>query len=243
MSQSIIQPETLDTLGQFDTPTICNVIELFDVRPRHVGYMDHRIRSCFPEMPPMVGFAATATVRTSAPPRGDACTIGDQIERFGDLPGPPVIVFQDLDDPPAAATFGDVMCTAYKAFGAVGLITSGAARDLDQVRALDFPVFARGNNPSHGYWHIPTINFPVRVGGITVHPGDMIHADCNGVTTIPTEIANDVADACEPYAQAEAVVLDYLRSDDPSVAGFTEARAQCQALIHTLSDQLSRKTQ
>src|SRR5204863_454360 len=52
------------------------------------------------------------------------------IDDFARVPGPPVVVFQDLDNPVMAATFGEVMCTTYKTFGAAGLITSGAARKL-----------------------------------------------------------------------------------------------------------------
>ncbi|MAE61508.1 MAG: dimethylmenaquinone methyltransferase [Planctomycetaceae bacterium] len=239
MSQPNISAESLDKLRQHDTPTVCNVIELFDVRPRHCGYMDQRIRSCFPEMPPIVGFAATATVRAAAPALDDPITIKDQIERFDELPGPPVMVFQDLDDPPAAATFGDIMCTAYQRFGAAGLITSGAARDLDQVRALGFPVFSGGNNPSHGYWHIPAAHVPVRVGGVTVNPGDMIHADCNGVTTIPIDIANDVADLCGEYAQAEGIILQYLNSGSITLAGMADAQTQCRDRFQDLRERVS----
>jgi len=147
-----ITPAVFNTLRSFDTPTICNVIELFEVRPRNTGYMDARIRACFPELPPMVGFAATATFRASAPPGqgGAYAGLADQLERFGELAGPPVVVFQDLDDPVVAATFGEVMCSTYRAFGAAGLITSGAGRDLEQVRAIDFPVFTTGAICSHG---------------------------------------------------------------------------------------------
>jgi 4-hydroxy-4-methyl-2-oxoglutarate aldolase len=123
--------ETLQKLGRYDTPTICNVIELFGVRPHQAGFMDGRIRANFPELPPMVGFAATAAFRSSAPPRGGdayATTVG-QVRRFADLPGPPVVVFQDLDDPAVGATFGEVMCSVYQAFGAAGLVTSGGGRD------------------------------------------------------------------------------------------------------------------
>src|ERR1051326_7271162 len=141
-----ISSSVLNKLRTFDTPTICNLIELFEVRPNNTGYMDGRIKPCFADLPPMVGFAATATFRSSAPPRGgDAYgSTETQVERFGELSGPPVGVFQDLDSPAISATFGEVMCTTYKGFGAQGLITSGAGRDLDQVRAIDFPVFTEG---------------------------------------------------------------------------------------------------
>ena len=119
--------ETLAKLRKFDTPTISNVIELFEVVERNRGYMDSRIKANF-DLPPMVGFATTACFRSDAPPlEGNVyATLDQQVEQFAQLPGPAVVVFQDLDDPPVAATFGEVMCSTYKAFGSVGLITSGA---------------------------------------------------------------------------------------------------------------------
>src|SRR6187401_3837433 len=150
----------LDLLRKYDTPTVCNVIELFDVRPRTAGYMDKRIQACYPKLPPMVGYASTATFRSAAPPRAGNVYSGlaEQVASFAELPGPAVVVFQDLDEPVAAATFGEVMCTTYRAFGAVGLITSGAGRDLDQVAALNFPCFTGSTICAYGYCHIPSIN-------------------------------------------------------------------------------------
>lgn len=216
----------LKLLAQYDTPTICNAIELFEVRPRNEGYMDARIRACFPEMPPIVGYASTATMRCAFPRReGDVYgSLDEQAARFSELPGLPIVVFQDLDDPPVAATFGEIMCSTYRAFGAAGLITSGAARDLDQVRRLGFAAFSNGAICSHGYSHIVDLHRTVRVGGLTVHPGDLIHADANGVATIPLEIAADVPHAAAELAAAESMVLDYLRSGQPNVSAFQEAR-------------------
>jgi regulator of RNase E activity RraA len=216
----------LKLLAQFDTPTISNTIELFEVRPRSEGYMDGRIRACFPEMPPVVGYAATATMRCALPRReGDVYgSLDQQVARFAELPEPPIVVFQDLDDPAVAATFGEIMCTTYQSFGAAGLITSGAARDLDQVRRIGFPAFSNGAVCSHGYSHIVDLHRTVRVGGLTVHPGDLIHADANGVTTIPIHIAADVAHAAGEFVAAESIVLDYLKSSKPTVDGFAEAR-------------------
>ncbi len=53
-----------------------------------------------------------------------------QVAAFAELPGPPIVVYQDVDNPVASATFGEVMCTTYQSFGAKGIITSGAGRDL-----------------------------------------------------------------------------------------------------------------
>jgi regulator of RNase E activity RraA len=234
---------TLELLRKYDTPTVCNVVELFDLHPRTAGFMDGRIVACYPKLPPMVGFASTATFRSAAPPRRGNAYAGlhEQVATFAELPGPAVVVFQDLDDPPAAATFGEVMCTTYKAFGAVGLITSGAGRDLDQVEALNFPCFTGGTICAHGYCHIPSINVPVRVGGVVIHPGDLLHGDRNGVTTIPADAASEVAEACAEYVEAEGLVLNYLRAGGVTVKGYGEAREACKEKLDQLATRLRRR--
>lgn len=237
-----VTAEVLEKLRTFDTPTICNLIELFEVRPRNTGYMDARIKACFPDMPPMVGFAATATFRSAAPPPSSAGYGGmqEQIERFGELSGPPIVVFQDLDDPSAAATFGEVMCTTYKTFGSVGLITSGTGRDIDQVRAIDYPIFTNGTCCSHGYNHIPDVHVPVHVGGIFIYPNDLLHGDVNGVTTIPVEIAAELADIGYEFVAAEALILDELRSGNATAASYAAARKEAGAAMTALRNRVTR---
>ncbi|NUQ01722.1 MAG: RraA family protein [Armatimonadetes bacterium] len=222
-----ITAETLARLAQFDTPTICNVIELFHVRPRNQGYMDHRIQCNFPHLPPMVGFACTAAFRSDAPPAGgDAYgSMDQQVARFAELPGPAVVVFQDLDDPPVAATFGEVMCTTYQAFGSVGLITSGGGRDIEQVKAINYPVFTGSTICAHAYCHLLHIGLPVRVGGLMVNQGDLLHGDVNGVTNIPLNIATEIADITPEFVSAEQIVLDYVRgSGTKTAAGHSTPR-------------------
>ena len=235
-----ISPEILEQLRKYDTPTVCNVLELFECRPRTAGYMDARMRACDPALPPMVGFATTATFRAAAPPRGGDTYmgLGAQVEKLAALPGPKVVVFQDLDDPPVAATFGEVMATTYKAFGCVGLITSGAGRDLDQVEPLKFPCFTSGTICSHGYTQIVELEVPVRVGGVWINPGDLLHGDRNGVTTIPHELAALVAEGCPGFMDAEAVVLNYLKSGDITAPGYVRARDECKHRMAELGKKL-----
>lgn len=235
-----LSPETLTRLRQFDTPTVCNAIELFDVRPRNSGYMNSAIRACFPEFPPMVGFALTSTFRSQAAPLSGSSYAGmeGQLAVFEAMPGPPVVVFQDLDAPSVAATFGEVMCTTYQLFGATGLITTGSGRDLDQVRALGFPAFTAGTCCAHGYCHILEVNTPISVGGITIRPADLLHGDCNGVTTIPIEIASEIPDVCAELATAERIVLDYVRQPDRTAAGFGKARLAMSAAFEEIRKRL-----
>ena len=239
-----ISAKTLADLAKFDTPTICNVIELFDVVPRNRGYMDGRIKAAFPEMPPMVGFAATAAFRSDAPPQGgDAYgSMDKQVEKFGELPGPAVVVFQDIDDPPIAATFGEVMCSTYKAFGSVGLITSGAGRDIEQVRAINYPIFTASTICSHAYCHILHIGLPVHVGGLTVNNGDLLHGDLNGVTRIPIDIADQITDIAAEFVDAEKIVLDYVRGPEAKTsAGFIARRKEFSAIVAKLVERVKKK--
>lgn len=236
-----ISNETLRKLAQYDTPTICNVIELFDARPRNQGYMDHRVQANFPEMPPMVGFAATAQFRSDAPPvGGDAYgSLQAQLDQFETLPGPAVVVFQDVDDPPVAAVFGEVMCSTYRAFGSTGLVTNGAGRDLEQVKELGYPVFTGSTICSHGYCHMLHLGLPVRIGGLMVETGDLLHGDANGVTNIPIDLAAAIADAADEFIAAEAIMLDYVKPPgDKSAARFNELREEFQSVVAKLKQRV-----
>ena len=235
--------DQLTALQKYDTPTVCNVVELFDVRPRSAGFMIDTIHCCFPTLPPMVGYALTTTFRSASPPKSGNVYAGlnEQLAGFEELPGPAVVVFQDLDLPVCSATFGEVMCSVYKSFGAAGLITSGAGRDLDQVEAIKFPAFTNGTICAHGYCHMLHMNVPVTLGGLVIEPGELLHGDRNGVTTIPAEIAAEVADGCKELMAAEQIILDYVRGPNPTRQGFGEARKASTDAINKLGQRLRRK--
>src|SRR5262249_28736734 len=120
-------------------------------------------------------------------------------------------------------------------------VTSGAGRDLDQVEALQFPCFTNGTLSAHGYGHIPSVNVPVHVGGLTIQPGDLLHGDRNGITTIPVEVASETAHACAEDGAAEAVILTYLKSPRVDVKGFVAARNDCKAMIDALGKRLRKR--
>ena len=231
----------LDKLRAYDSATICNVIELFEVRPRNSGFMDQRVAAGFPELPPMVGYASTVVVRTfTTPPGRKVPAVPDLISRWDELSGPPVVVMQNLDTHGAAAIFGDVLCNSFAAFGAVGLVTDGQGRDFAGIAPLDFPVFCDGVIASHGYMHMLTTHEAVQVGGMAIQPDTLLHGDANGVTTIPTEIAADVADACEEYAAAEAVVINAAQSGNASLDDLRAAYAEMASQIAALNRRLRR---
>jgi regulator of RNase E activity RraA len=130
------------------------------------------------------------------------------------------------------------MCASYQCFGALGIITSGPARDLDQVRRLGFAAFSDGVVCSHSYSHITSIHQPVRVGGMEVRPGDLLHADANGVCGIPNSIAPEVAQAAAEFVAAEAVVIEFARGGNRDCKAYTEARGETMRRIAELGKRL-----
>jgi regulator of RNase E activity RraA len=226
----------LDLLSKADSPTVANVIELFDAQSRVAGYSNLTLKAVYPELPPAVGYAVTATFRSAypAPAKDVYGGMPKLIEDAQGIAAPRIIVFQDLDEPAVAATYGEVMATTFKAFGFVGLITSGAARDIEQVRALNFPCWASSTIVSHGYNHFLASNVWVNVGGLCVKPGDLIHADANGIVNIPHHIAPMVAELCEPFMEAENHVLHYLRKPNPTLEGYKQANAKLREAVAEL---------
>ncbi len=207
----------LNALKAWPTPAISNAIETFKVRPRNQGYM-LGINCMFPDFEPMVGYACTATMIAEFPAaekdRGAAQAHWDNILR---TPGPRVAVVQDLDQPPTGSLWGEVNANIHKALGCIGVVTNGGVRDLDEVHDLGFHFFAAEVMPSHAYVHIVDSGTPVKVGGLRVNNGDLIHADKHGVVVIPLEIAREVPQACQKVEDRERRIINFCKSPDFNV--------------------------
>ena len=108
------------------------------------------------------------------------------------------------------------------------------------MRAIDFPVFCNGIVAAHGYMHLLDLQVPLQVGGIAVNPNTLLHADGNGVTTIPLDIAPDVADACIEFAKSEAVVIDAAQSGTATLAELRDAYAEMARQQRELGKRLRR---
>lgn len=209
---AVLDPSVLEALKGYDSPTLSNAIEIFDVRPRDEGYMSHDIRCMFPDLGVMVGYAATATMRARGNPTGQPASPWGHLR---EVPGPRVMVVRDLDEPPAhGALWGEVMATTFTALGCVGTVTDGCVRDLNEAHAIGFQFYARAVGVSHGYAHVESVGEPVNVGGLDVRPGDLIHADQHGVLLIPTEIAAELPAAADRVIAAEQEFIKWVRSEE-----------------------------
>ena len=181
--------------------------------------MSAEVRCLFPDLGVMVGYAVTARIMAEQP-----AAEGQQASRFDywdyilTSPAPRIAVIQDLDQPPAIGSFwGEVNGNIHRALGCVGTITNGGVRDLDEVHALGFHFFAAAAIVSHAYVHLVDFGGPVKVGGLVVNPGDLIHADKHGAIIIPHEIAREVAAAAAMVDASERQVIDYCKSPEFSV--------------------------
>jgi 4-hydroxy-4-methyl-2-oxoglutarate aldolase len=207
-----LDPSVLEALRRYDSPTLSNAIEVFDVRPRDEGYLSHHIRCMFPDLGVLVGYAATATMRARGVPLGASVPAWAHVL---EVPGPRVMVVQDLDDPPAhGALWGEVMASTFTRLGCVGVVTNGSVRDLAEARAVGFQFYASAAGVSHAYARIESVGEPVTVGGATVRPGDLIHADQHGVLLIPTEIAAELPAAADRVIAAEQEFIRWVRSEE-----------------------------
>lgn len=229
---SPLSAEQLDGLRRYNTPTISNAIEVFNVRPRHQGFLPHQVRCLLPDLGVIVGYAVTSQTRAAphedAPPDLNA----DYYRYVAEAPGPKIAVGQDLDDPAGlGAQFGEVNATIHQRLGCVGHITDGCPRDLDEVRALGFGLFGLNPCVSHAYVRLVGFGRPVKLAGVEIRPGDLIHADKHGVCIIPTEIAPRLAEACADVERMERPLLEICRSDDFSLEEYLTRRAAMKLKI------------
>jgi regulator of RNase E activity RraA len=141
------------------------------------------------------------------------------------VPGPRVVVVQDLDQPPAhGALWGEVNASLFTALNCTGVVTDGCVRDLDEVHRIGFHFFARGAGVSHAYVRVESTGGQVEVGGLRIAPGDLLHADKHGVLLIPHEIAGELPAAADKIIEREQTFIRWLRSPDFDPAQVGEMR-------------------
>jgi 4-hydroxy-4-methyl-2-oxoglutarate aldolase len=206
----------IEALKKISSPSVANAIETFKVRPRNQGQMSSEIRALFPEMGPLVGYAVTAVIRAEPEPlEGHRASTYGWWDYVLSIPAPRVIVVHDLDEPRGqGAQWGEVQANIHKALGCAGVVTDGSVRDLDEVRALGFQFAAAHISVSHAYVHMVDFGLPVKLGGLWVKPGDLVHADQHGVVTIPPDIAERIPEAVAKVEADERKIIDVCKSKD-----------------------------
>lgn len=215
----------LKALSSIDTCTVSNAIERLDVRLRNEGFVSGPIRCRFPNLPPLVGYAATGRIRTVSPPMTHRCYYDrmDWWSYVASLPQPRVMVLQDADPNPGLGAFvGEIHATIGRALNCVGCVTDGAVRDLPAVEAMGFNLFARCTSVSHSYAHIIEFGEPVEIGGLKIQSGDLLHGDRHGVLTIPLDVAVQIPGVAAKIVEEERALIDYCHSPQFTLEGLAE---------------------
>jgi regulator of RNase E activity RraA len=185
----------LEALGRLDACTLANAIETFHERLRNQGFIDNTIRCLTPSLPPMLGYAATVTIRGSAPPTaaGMYPDRTDWLDHISSVPAPRIVVIQDVASRPGlGALIGEVHMSILQALNCVGVVTNGSVRSLPSAERTGFHLFSGSVSVSHAYVHIIEIGKPVEIGGLKVQSGDLLHGDLHGVQSIPLGIAAQI---------------------------------------------------
>jgi regulator of RNase E activity RraA len=220
--------EDLDRLCRFDTPTICNALERVVPERRPYGYTSESFVCARSELPPVIGYARTATIRSRQPGGRSASDARAHRLRYlkylADGPKPFVVVIQDLDGYLAGygSFWGEVHSTIHQALGAVAAVTDGAMRDVDQL-APGFQLLARKIVPSHAYDHLVDFGGEVSVCGMVVRSGELVHVDRHGAVIVPAEAVTMVPAAADLIARREAVILAACRRPDFNYDRLVEA--------------------
>ncbi len=216
----------MEAIRQFDTCNIANAIEKFGVRLRNEGYTRPGLQCVTGGFPRLLGYAATARIRSSDPPMTGNSYL-DRTDWWAGIqciPAPRIAVIQDLHaESGLGSVAGEVHAAVLKALQCQGLITNGTVRDIPAVTRMQFPMFARAAAVSHGYTHIVDFGQPVRICGLEVRPGDLLLADCHGVVSIPHEIAAELPDVAARIHIQEQRMIDICQSPDFSPERLLEA--------------------
>jgi regulator of RNase E activity RraA len=201
-------------LRSIDTPTVCNLIEIAAPERRGAGYTVTHLHCPFPDLPPMVGFAKTVTIRARDAVSGPSYMQKrlEYIDYVAAEPRPSVVLIQDLDEPAGYGAFwGEVQTNLHKALGCLGTVTNGSVRDIPAV-ALDFQMLAGSITPSHAYVHVVEFGIPVTIHGMAAKSGDLIHADRHGAVVVPIDKIDAMQAALDGLMKQEARIIQAARA-------------------------------
>lgn len=207
----MMEDTLLALLKSVDTPTVCNAIEVAEGRRGFTRFTRGTMLCSDPAAGAMVGYARTAKISALAPPTEPPEVIKarrmDYYRYMAEGARPALTVVEDSDYPNAiGAYWGEINTTIHKGFGLSGALTNGVMRDLGDLPD-GFPVVAGSIGPSHGYVHVKEIDTPVKIFGLDIHPGELVHADRHGALVVPEAVIPKLEAAIRKLLETEQIVL------------------------------------
>ncbi|SEC10616.1 Regulator of RNase E activity RraA [Rhizobiales bacterium GAS191] len=225
----------LSLMRSVDTPTICNALELVAGRRLGEGFTRKPVVAADPKLPPIVGYARTATIACSAPPRESADALTARRLAYYDYvaaqPGPAVVVIEDEDQQCGIGAFwGEVQVAIHRGLGVAGGITNGSIRDLGTMDA-DFQLLAGSVMPSHAHVHLTALDVTVHVLGMRVKPGDLVHGDRHGAVVVPPDMVEGLGHAIDLVARRERPVIDAAHRPGFNVESLRRAWSEMEKIV------------
>jgi regulator of RNase E activity RraA len=226
--QEILTTRQLEFLRSIDTPTVCNLIEIVAPHRRGFGYTVKHLHCPFPDLPPIVGFAKTVTIKSKdAFGAGDKSYMDKRLEYLDYVaaePRPGISVIEDLDGEHVGygAFWGEVQSNVHMALGVLGVVTNGSIRDIPMI-AEGFQMLAGSISPSHAYVHMIEFGVPVTVHGMAVNSGDVVHADQHGAVVVPPDKVEEMMKAMEGLTAREAAIIEAARDPEMTVENLKAA--------------------
>lgn len=225
-----ISTDQLAFLARYDTPTICNGLELVMPERQATGFTTEHLFPANPSLPAMVGYARTATIRAMDAAAASAAEMRERRMNYYDYvaaePRPTVVVIQDIDPRPGFGAFwGEVQSNVHRALGCIGVVTDGAIRDID-AWASGFMALAGSIMPSHAHVDIVDFGQTVSVAGMMVSSDDLVHADRHGAVVIPRAAVGKLPEVAALLARREKVLLDACKSPNFGIEDLRQAFAR-----------------
>ena len=222
-----LSADDLKTLTQWDTPTICNALELVVPERRGHGFTTEPLVPLDPDLPPICGFARTATIRAAVPPNETAEQTAAKrnayYEYVAQHPQPTIVVIQDIDPRPGIGAFwGEVQTNIHKGLKCLGAVTNGSFRDVTDS-ARGFNLLGGEIGPSHAFVHVVDIDCQVTVYGLTVSTNDIVHADRHGAVMVPAAAVRKIPEAVDLISRREAKILKAAKAPGFDVEKLKEA--------------------
>ena len=220
---SALTPELIAKLESVDSPTVSNAVERFKVRSRREGYMGPQIQCRFPDLGAVVAYATTCTIveydENYPPDRAERVKWLESIDRFAKGGKPPLCVVKDTCHRKGwSSHWGEMVGTQVHVLGAKAIITDGAVRDLEALHAMGLKTWSEHVVVSHGWIDVGLADLPVEVGGLVVNPGDILHADMNGIVCIPAEALPDIWEVIGGILDREQANAKRMREEGVDVA-------------------------
>lgn len=216
----------LELLRRWDTPSICNALEVVVPHRRGRGFTTRPFTAADPSLPPICGLARTGQIRAAQPSgrtreQDKAARVG-WYEYVADADLPTVVVIEDLDETPGVGAFwGEVNSNVHKGLNVLGCVTNGSFRDIDML-APGFQILGIVN-PSHAHVHVVDYGREVLVHGMPCAHNDVVHADRHGAVVIPADAVRQLPAAIDLIARKEAVVLEMAKRDDFDIEKLKQA--------------------